>query len=551
MKIPSSPAIAHQPLALIHARLVDGAAFQQARGGVLIVDGAIRDLGPAVTPGNLPSHARVIDCGGDILAPGLIDMRAFVGEPGAEHRETIATATAAAAAGGVTTILARPDTNPPVDEAAVVDFLLRRARDTGRVRVIPSAALTQGLRGAEIAEIGLLQQAGALAFTDGAHSIRNAQVMRRAMVYARDFDALVIHYAEDGDLAEGVMNEGEFASRLGLAGIPREAEAIILDRDIRLVNLTGARYHAALVTSSLSLEIIAKAKAAGLPVTCATSINHLTLNESDIGDYRTFLKLAPPLRHEDERRALVDGLASGLIDVIVSDHNPQDVETKRLPFAEAEDGAIGLETMLSAGLRLVTSGELSLGQLIGAMTLRPAEILGPAARPAEDRRAGRSHPLRSGRALCRRSLKASFAVQEHAVRRGADGGQGEADSCGGRDRVRGGVRSLCRASFLLERWRTERRGEEPWRAPNPPTSIARTRRRGRRCSRRSTLLNSSSPSTTPMLHSKRLAICPALWREKTPGSTFDFRMLIRPARPRCNPSLAIATPKSAFAGAAM
>jgi dihydroorotase len=376
LNIPPSLAIAHQPLALIHARLVDGVAFQQARGGILIVDGAIRDLGPAVTPENLPAHARIIDCGGDVLAPGLIDMRAFVGEPGAEHRETIATATAAAAAGGVTTILARPDTNPPVDEAAVVDFLLRRARDTGRVRVIPSAALTRGLRGEEIAEIGLLQQAGALAFSDGAHSIRNAQVMRRAMVYARDFDALVMHYAEDRDLAEGVMNEGEFASRLGLAGIPREAEAIVLDRDIRLVNLTGARYHAALVTSTLSLEIIAKAKAAGLPVTCATSINHLTLNESDIGDYRTFLKLAPPLRHEDERRALVAGLASGLIDVIVSDHDPQDVETKRLPFAEAEDGAIGLETMLSAGLRLVASGELSLQQLIGAMTLRPAEILG-------------------------------------------------------------------------------------------------------------------------------------------------------------------------------
>ncbi|MEJ0094398.1 MAG: dihydroorotase [Methylocella sp.] len=377
MKIPSSRSVAHQPLALVHGRLVDGADFRQEPGGVLIIDGAIRDLGPEITPENLPSHARIIDCGGDIVSPGLIDMRAFIGEPGGEHRETIATATAAAAAGGVTTILARPDTCPPVDEAAVVDFLLRRARDTGRVRVIPSAALTQGLRGEEIAEIGLLQQAGALAFTDGAHSIRNARVLRRVMSYARDFDALIIHYAEDRDLAgEGVMNEGEFASRLGLAGIPREAEAIILDRDIRLVNLTGARYHAALVTTTLSLEIIARAKAAGLPVTCATSINHLTLNESDIGDYRTFLKLAPPLRREDERRALVEALASGLIDVIVSDHNPQDVETKRLPFAEAEDGAIGLETMLSAGLRLVSSGELSLERLIGAMTLRPAEILG-------------------------------------------------------------------------------------------------------------------------------------------------------------------------------
>ncbi|WP_036258302.1 dihydroorotase [Methylocapsa aurea] len=377
MKVQSSPSIAHQPLALVHANLIDPAASERIDGGVLIVDGLIRGIGPSVAAPNLPAHARIIDCAGDCVAPGLIDMRAFVGEPGAEHRETIATATAAAAAGGVTTILCRPDTNPPVDDAAVVDFLLRRARDTGRVRVIPSAALTQGLRGVEIAEIGLLQQAGAVAFTDGAHSIRNAQVMRRAMVYARDFDALIIHYAEDRDLAaEGVMNEGEFASRLGLAGIPREAEAIILDRDIRLVNLTGARYHAALVTSALSLDIISKAKDAGLPVTCAVSINHLTLNESDIGDYRTFLKLAPPLRHEDERRALVAGLASGLIDVIVSDHDPQDVETKRLPFAEAEYGAIGLETMLSAALRLVNSGEISLRRLIAAMTLRPAEILG-------------------------------------------------------------------------------------------------------------------------------------------------------------------------------
>jgi len=377
MKALSSPSIAHQPLALVNARLIDPAGPTETRGGVLIVDGLIRDLGSGVVPANLPTYARVIDCGGDLVAPGLIDMRAFVGEPGAEHRETIATATAAAAAGGVTTILARPDTNPPVDEAAVVDFLLRRARDTGRVRVLPTAALTRGLAGEEIAEIGLLRQAGAVAFTDGARSIRNARTLRRAMAYAKDFDALVIHYAEDRDLAaDGVMNEGEFASRLGLAGIPREAEAIILDRDIRLVNLTGARYHAALVTTKLSLDIIAKAKAAGLPVTCATSINHLTLNESDIGDYRTFLKLAPPLRHEEERRALVEGLASGLIDVIVSDHNPQDVETKRLPFAEAEDGAIGLETMLSAGLRLVSSGDVSLARLLAAMTIRPAEILG-------------------------------------------------------------------------------------------------------------------------------------------------------------------------------
>ncbi|HMF05398.1 MAG TPA: dihydroorotase [Methylocella sp.] len=372
----ATSAIAHRPLALINARLIDPAQAKETLGGVLAIDGVIRDVGASVTRANLPSHAEIIDCGGDCVSPGLIDMRAFIGEPGAEHRETIATATAAAAAGGVTTILARPDTNPPVDDPAVVDFLLRRARDTGRVKVLPAAALSAGLNGAEISEIGLLHLAGAIAFSVGARPIRNARVMRRVMEYVRDFDGLVIHFAEDPDLAsEGVMNEGELASRLGLAGVPHEAEAIMLDRDIRLVNLTRARYHAALVTTSLSLEVIARAKEAGLPVTCATSINHLTLNENDIGDYRTFLKLTPPLRHENERRALVAALASGLIDVVVSDHNPQDVETKRLPFAEAEVGAIGLETMLSAGLRLVHSGDISLQRLIAAMTIRPAEIL--------------------------------------------------------------------------------------------------------------------------------------------------------------------------------
>jgi dihydroorotase len=363
-------------VALVNARLVDPRRGTETVGGVLVIDATIRAVGASVVPANLPSDAQIIDCKGDIVAPGLIDMCAFIGEPGAEHRETIATATAAAAAGGVTTIIARPDTNPPVDEPAVVDFLLRRARDTGLVRVLPAAALTKGLNGIEISEVGLLQEAGAVSFSDGLHSLQNALVMRRAMTYAKDFDALIVHYAEDRNLAAGgAMNEGELASRLGLAGIPREAEAIILDRDIRLVNLTGARYHAACITTTLSLDIMRKAKAAGLPVTCATSINHLTLNENDIGDYRTFLKLAPPLRHEDERRALVAALAEGLIDVIVSDHNPQDVETKRLPFGEAENGAIGLETMLSAGLRLVHAGEVSLPRLLAALSSRPAEIL--------------------------------------------------------------------------------------------------------------------------------------------------------------------------------
>ena len=371
-----SPPQAPAPLLFYNARLIDPASGRELRGGLVAQNGVIAELGESVRPADAPDGARLIDCAGEVVAPGLIDMQAFVGEPGAEHRETIASATLAAAAGGVTTLVSTAATLPPVDDPAVVDFVLRRARDTGRVRVAPMAALTRGREGREIAELGLLQQAGAVAFCDGARSVRNALAMRRALTYARDFDALVIHFAEDPDLGAGVMNEGEFAHRLGLSGAPRESEAIMLDRDLRLVALTGARYHAAIVTTTLSLDALRRAKDEGLPVTCGTSINHLTLNENDIGDYRTFLKLKPPLRHEDERKALVAALGEGLIDVIVSDHDPQDVETKRLPFAEAEYGAIGVETMLAAGLRLVHSGDVALSRLLDAMSSRPAKILG-------------------------------------------------------------------------------------------------------------------------------------------------------------------------------
>ena len=363
-------------IALINGRIVDPARHSVADGGLLLGEGKIIGAGEGVTRANAGADARIIDCAGRAIAPGLIDMRAFLGEPGASHRETIATASAAAAMGGVTTILAMPDTNPPVDGSAGVEFVRQRALDTACVRVAPSAALTKGLQGREICEYGLLQLAGAAAFSNGRTSVVSAQIMRRALIYARDFDALVIHHAEDPELARsGVMNEGELATRLGLTGIPAEAETIVLDRDMRLVALTGARYHAALVSNVLSLEVIARAKAAGLPVTCGVSINHLTFNEADIGDYKTFMKLAPPLRSEDERLKLVQALASGLIDVIVSDHNPQDVETKRVPFAEAEYGAIGLETLLAAGLRLVHAGQIGLPQMIAAMTLGPADIL--------------------------------------------------------------------------------------------------------------------------------------------------------------------------------
>jgi dihydroorotase len=255
--------------------------------------------------------------------------------------------------------------------------VLRRARDTAIVNIHPMAALTRGMRGDEMTEIGLLKAAGAVAFTDGARSVTNAQLMRRALTYARDFDALIVHHTEDPNLVgEGVMNEGEFAARLGLEGIPTAAEAVMLERDIRLVGLTGGRYHAASLSCIESLEILKRARDAGLAVSASVSINHVTLNENDIGPYRTFLKLSPPLRTEDDRLALVAAVASGLIDVIMSDHNPQDVEVKRLPFAEAASGAIGLETMLPAALRLIHNNEMDFKTLIRAMSTRPAELLG-------------------------------------------------------------------------------------------------------------------------------------------------------------------------------
>jgi dihydroorotase len=362
-------------LLLTNARLVDPAADREGRGALLVRDGVIADVAWGAAP-DAPEGAHVIDCGGHVVAPGLIDMRVFIGEPGAEHRETLKSASEAAAAGGVTTIVCMPDTNPAIDDPAIVDFVLGRARDTAVVNIRPAAALTKGLDGREMTEIGLLTRAGAVAFTDGARTVTNAQVMRRALTYARDVGALIMHHVEDPDLVgEGVVNEGEFASRLGLIGIPREAETIMLERDIRLARLTQGRYHAALISCADSVEIVSAAKDRGLPVTCSVSINNLTLNENDIGDYRTFLKLAPPLRSEDDRQAVIEGLASGVIDVIVSDHNPQDVETKRLPFAEAADGAVGLETLLPAALRLVHAGQLSLSKLLRAVTTRPAEIL--------------------------------------------------------------------------------------------------------------------------------------------------------------------------------
>ncbi|GLS42527.1 dihydroorotase [Methylobacterium brachythecii] len=368
--------MAQRPALLTSARLLDPATGREGPGSVLVVDGRIADVAWGSTPG-VPEECERIECGHSVLTPGLIDLRAFVGEPGAEHRETLASASAAAAAGGVTTLVCMPDTNPVIDGAPIVDFVLRRARDTASVNVLPAAAITKGLAGKEMTEFGLLQEAGAVAFTDGLKAVTNAQLMRRALTYARDFGALLMQHVEEPDLVgDGVMNEGEMASRLGLHGIPREAETVMLERDIRLVRLTGARYHAAMISCADSVEIVRRAKQDGLPVTCGVSVNNLVLNEGDIGHYRTFCKLSPPLRSEADRHAVIAALNEGVIDVIVSDHNPQDVETKRLPFAEAADGALGIETLLGAALRLVHTGEVELARLLAALSANPAKLLG-------------------------------------------------------------------------------------------------------------------------------------------------------------------------------
>ena len=364
------------PLALVNARLIDPATDLDIFGGLLIADGIIADFGAHISEGAV-KEAGTLDCGGRTVAPGLIDMMVFAGEPGNEHRETLATASRAAAAGGVTTILCMPTTEPVIDDVALVDFILRRARDTALVHVHPMAAMTRDLRGEEMAEIGMLREAGAVAFTNGKTSVVNARLMRHVLAYAKDFDALVVHHLEDASLSQdGVMNEGEVATRLGLRGIPTEAETIVLERDIRLVELTGGRYHAGQISCRASLDVIRNAKERGLPVTCGVSINHLTLNENDIGPYRTFFKMKPPLRSEDDRRAMVEGVASGDIDVIVSAHDPRGAEGKRRPFAEAADGAAGLETLLGAALRLYHNGEVTLHRLLEAMSANPAKLLG-------------------------------------------------------------------------------------------------------------------------------------------------------------------------------
>ncbi|WLR93979.1 dihydroorotase [Shinella zoogloeoides] len=362
---------------LKNLRILDPSRDLDENGAIVIENGKIAAIGSGAQNQGAPEGAEVIDGRGLIAAPGLVDARVFVGEPGAEHRETIESASRAAAVGGVTTFITMPDTDPVIDDIALVEFVLKNARDKAIVNIHPAAALTKGLAGDEMTEFGLLQAAGAVAFTNGRNPMHNAQVLRRAMTYAREFGSVIALETRDKHLgAGGVMNEGLLASWLGLSGSPREAELIPLERDLRIAGLTRGKYHAAQISVPESAEAVKIARERGANVTCGISINHLALNENDIGEYRTFFKLSPPLRGEDDRKAMVDALARGEIDIIVSSHDPQDVDTKRLPFADAADGAIGLETMLAAALRLYHSGEVSLMRLIDALSTRPAKIFG-------------------------------------------------------------------------------------------------------------------------------------------------------------------------------
>jgi dihydroorotase len=365
------------PTVLKNLRIIDPSRNLDETGTIIIgADGRILAAGKDAQNQGAPEGATVRDCQGLVATPGLVDARVYVGEPGAEHTETIESASRAAAAGGVTSFIMMPDTDPVIDDIALVEFVQKTARDKAVVNVHPAAALTKGLAGKEMTEIGLLQQSGAVAFTNGRHGLSDTLLLRRVMTYAREFDAVVSLELREKYLGNGVMNEGLFASWLGLSGVPKEAEIIPLERDLRIAGLTRAKYHAAKISVAESAEAMRVARSRGANATCGVSINHLALNENDIGEYRTFFKLSPPLRSEDDRVAMADALADGTIDIIVSSHDPQDVDTKRLPFADAEDGAIGLETLLAAALRLHHDGRVPLMRLIDAMSTRPAQIFG-------------------------------------------------------------------------------------------------------------------------------------------------------------------------------
>jgi dihydroorotase len=363
---------------LINGRILNPSNQSDEIGGLIInSEGKIEASGKNVTIENLPNDAKKIDLNKKILMPGLVDMRVFVGEPGFEYKENFRTLSDAALSGGVTSVVSMPNTSPVIDNVSMVDFLKRRGRDKSKINIFPTASLTKNLNGTEMTEFGLLKRKGIIGFTDGIKTIQDAQVMSRIMNYASQSDSLIIQHAEDTSLSEsGVINEGEISTRLGLKGIPYLAEKIIVERDLSLLEEYFCRYHISQVSSEKTVDVIKNAKGKGKIFTTGVSINNLSLNENDIGDFKTFLKLSPPLRTENDRLSLVQGLNDGTIDVIVSDHKPEDEESKRLTFSQAATGASGVETLLPLALELFHNKSLTLNKLMASLTSNPAKILG-------------------------------------------------------------------------------------------------------------------------------------------------------------------------------
>ncbi|MDU9003113.1 dihydroorotase [Sedimentitalea todarodis] len=357
-----------------NARLINPEARTEALGALLVRDGRIVAAGAEIA---VPEDAELVDCGGKCLAPGIVDIGVKVCEPGERHKESYRSAGLAAAAGGVTTMVTRPDTTPAIDSPETLEFVTRRANAAAPVNVLPMAALTKGRGGREMTEIGFLMDAGAVAFTDCDHVVQNTKVFSRALTYARSLDALVIAHPQDPGLSDGAcVTSGKFASLRGLPAVSPMAERMGLDRDIALLEMTGARYHADQITTARALPALERARKNGLDITAGVSIHHLTLNELDVADYRTFFKVKPPLRSEDDRLAVIDAVRTGLIDIISSMHTPQDEESKRLPFEEAASGAVALETLLPAAMRLYHGDQLDLPTLFAALSLNPATRLG-------------------------------------------------------------------------------------------------------------------------------------------------------------------------------
>ncbi|MDA1070457.1 MAG: dihydroorotase [Proteobacteria bacterium] len=359
-----------------NARLLDPETGLDVRGGLLTEGEFIFDLGPHVTGEGLAEDYTVVDAEGLCLAPGLVDMRAHLREPGYEHKETIHTGSRSAAAGGIATIACMPSTNPTIDDVSLVHFIERRARETSLVKVHPIAAVTKERKGEQLTELGLLSDAGAVAFSDGLNPIANANVLRRALSYGTIFDVLLIQHPEDIALSgSGVMNSSELSTRLGLPGIPAESEALMAARDIRIAEMVGGRLHIAHVTTAETIELVRRAKIRGLKITCDTAPQYFALNENAVGDYLTFAKVRPPLRSESDRQAVVAGLKDGTIDAVVSDHAPHDQDSKRQPFVQAAFGIVGLETMLPLLLETVHNRHLSLLEALATVTFRPADLL--------------------------------------------------------------------------------------------------------------------------------------------------------------------------------